>query len=200
MALLQLPVTHDKSRNIETARGYVRRARKSGAELCILPEIWNSPYATSAFPDCAEILPDVGDSIDDFVDIVGDDYHDDDVVDGGGGGGSGMQDDEKVASEDDTNRCRRRRHRRHWGASSIFLMEIAKSTGTYIVGGPVPEVVHRPPPPDEDRGGGSGGGDDDDEDERDGKKWATHYYNTCLILDPNGLVVGKHRKVHLFDV
>ena len=25
-------------------------------------------------------------------------------------------------------------------------------------------------------------------------------YNTCLIINPNGEVVGKHRKVHLFDV
>jgi len=25
-------------------------------------------------------------------------------------------------------------------------------------------------------------------------------YNTCLIINPSGKVVGKHRKVHLFDV
>ena len=25
-------------------------------------------------------------------------------------------------------------------------------------------------------------------------------YNTCLIINPSGKVIGKHRKVHLFDV
>ena len=45
----------------------------------------------------------------------------------------------------------------------------------YIVGGSIPEVV-----PSHDN---------------DNKK-----YNTCLVINPSGKVVGKHRKVHLFDV
>lgn len=49
-------------------------------------------------------------------------------------------------------------------------MEMAKSTNMYIVGGSVPEISS-------------------------GK-----LYNTCLVIDPTGVVVGKHRKVHLFDV
>jgi len=54
VALLQLPVSADKSTNLSTAREYVIEARESGASLCVLPEIWNSPYATAAFPDYAE--------------------------------------------------------------------------------------------------------------------------------------------------
>jgi len=50
-------------------------------------------------------------------------------------------------------------------------MQIAKSTNMYIVGGSIPEVSN------------------------DNK-----IYNTCLIINPSGKVVGKHRKVHLFDV
>jgi omega-amidase len=52
-----------------------------------------------------------------------------------------------------------------------MLMEMAKSSDMYIVGGSVPEISS------------------------DGK-----LYNTCLIIDPSGKVVGKHRKVHLFDI
>ena len=29
-------------------------------QLVVLPEIWNSPYATGAFPEYAEVLPKVG--------------------------------------------------------------------------------------------------------------------------------------------
>ena len=25
-------------------------------------------------------------------------------------------------------------------------------------------------------------------------------YNTCLCINPEGTIVGKHRKVHLFDI
>ena len=131
VALLQLPVTSCKSTNIQTAKEYIQKAYQSGAKLCVLPEIWNSPYATSAFKEYAEVLPNVGDSLsDDNLDYSGE-----------------------------------------WGESSKFLMQIAKSTNMYIVGGSIPEVSN------------------------DNK-----IYNTCLIINPSGKVVGKHRKVHLFDV
>lgn len=57
-----------------------------------------------------------------------------------------------------------------WGPSAKMLMEMAKSLDMYIVGGSVPEVC-------------------------DGK-----LYNTCLVVNPDGKVIGKHRKVHLFDI
>jgi len=131
VALLQLPVTSCKSTNIQTAKEYIQKAYHSGAQLCVLPEIWNSPYATSAFNEYSEVLPNAGDSV---------------------------SDDEEDSSGE-------------WGQSSKFLMQIAKSTNMYIVGGSIPEITD------------------------DGK-----IYNTCLIINPNGKVVGKHRKVHLFDV
>ena len=130
VALLQLPVTSCKSSNIQTAKEYIQKAHQSGAQLCVLPEIWNSPYATSAFKEYAEVLPNVGDSL--------------------------SVDDEQGGD---------------WGESSKFLMQIAKTTSMYIVGGSIPEVSN------------------DDK-----------IYNTCLIINPSGKVVGKHRKVHLFDV
>jgi omega-amidase len=149
--------------------------------MCVLPEIWNSPYATAAFPDYAEVLPDVGDSIAD------------DVV-----GGSDDDDDD----DDDYDR-HIRRGRGSWGESSQFLMEVAKSTGMYVVGGSVPEVVHRR----RTAAAAAAASGDHHEEEREGRRTtatatatAPRYYNTCLIVDPSGRVIGKHRKLHLFDV
>jgi omega-amidase len=142
VALLQVPVTESKLMNLKTARDYVKRAYDAGAKLTVLPEIWNSPYATSAFADYAEMLPNVGDQLmeevpsnDGEISEVGDDVADD-----------------------------------GWGPSSRLLMTLAKQYNMYIVGGSIPEQC-------------------------DNK-----IYNTCLIINPDGEVVGKHRKVHLFDV
>jgi hypothetical protein len=59
VALCQVPVTPNKEENIKVTRKYIREAVKNGAEIVVLPEIWNSPYATSAFPKYAEAIPDV---------------------------------------------------------------------------------------------------------------------------------------------
>ncbi|KAA8495166.1 Omega-amidase NIT2 [Porphyridium purpureum] len=52
-----------------------------------------------------------------------------------------------------------------------MLLETAQETGMYIVGGSVPEIT------------------------QDGK-----VYNTSLSVSPQGQLVAKHRKVHLFDI
>lgn len=56
--------------------------------------------------------------------------------------------------------------------SSAMLMQFAADNKLWLIGGSIPE-----------RG---------TEDDR--------LYNTCLVIDPSGKVVGKHRKVHLFDI
>jgi omega-amidase len=124
VALCQFPVSHDKARNHETASAYLNKAAAQGAKLAVLPEIWNGPYATAAFPDYAEVLPNVGD---------------------------------KTISDQ--------------APSAQLLQKHAKDSNMYIVGGSVSEV-------------------DDD-----GK-----IYNTCLVFNPSGDIVAKHRKVHLFDI
>lgn len=131
VALLQVPVTESKSKNLKTASDYLQKAHDAGAKLTVLPEIWNSPYATSAFGDYAEVLPNVGDK---------------------------LKEDED-STED------------NWGESPRLLMTLAKQYNMYIVGGSIPETTS------------------------DNK-----IYNTCLIINPSGEVVGKHRKVHLFDI
>ena len=88
-------------------------------------QIWNSPYATAAFPEYAEILPNIGDS--------------------------------EAESP-----------------SSKLLIDAAKELEMWIVGGSIPERITQ-----------------------DGEE---KIYNTCLVLNPEGEVVAKHRKVHLFDI
>ncbi|GFO02818.1 omega-amidase nit2, partial [Plakobranchus ocellatus] len=56
------------------------------------------------------------------------------------------------------------------GPSTQALSEAAKNNSVYIVGGSIPE--------------------------KDGD----NLYNTCAIYNPNGEMVAKHRKVHLFDI
>jgi len=56
------------------------------------------------------------------------------------------------------------------GPACQMLSSIAKETGTYIIGGSFPEKDY------------------------------DQIYNTCLIFDPNGNQIGKHRKMHLFDI
>jgi omega-amidase len=92
----------------------------------VLPEIWNSPYATAAFAEYAESLPKIGDS----------------------------------SAES--------------SPSSQLLIDAAKKHGLWIVGGSIPERI-----------------------QEDGKE---KIYNTCLVLNPEGTVVAKHRKMHLFDI
>ena len=131
VALCQFHVTHDKKTNEETAKKYLSQAKEKGATMAVLPEIWNSPYATSAFPEYAESLPNIGDGL--------------------------TSSDSKWSS-----------------SASRLLMEAARDLDMWIVGGSVPERVM-------------------EEDEE-------KIYNTCLVLNPDGVVVAKHRKVHLFDV
>ena len=58
--------------------------------------------------------------------------------------------------------------------SASMLCTEAKNLGLWLVGGSVPEL----------------------EDLDSGRK----IYNTCIVVNPEGEIVGKHRKVHLFDI
>ena len=57
MGLCQMAVTEDKVLNLSTARAAIQKAAALGANLISLPECWNSPYATSSFPQYAEEIP-----------------------------------------------------------------------------------------------------------------------------------------------
>ena len=55
IALLQTPVTADKAENLRNACAQVREAAQNGAELVILPEMFNCPYTNACFPRYAEM-------------------------------------------------------------------------------------------------------------------------------------------------
>lgn len=122
VALCQFHVTDNKDVNHQTASDYLQRAVDANAALVVLPEIWCSPYATAAFAEYAEQLPDMG-----------------------------------------ANSC-------PTSPSAEILRSYAQKHKLWIIGGSIPE-------------------------KHDG-----NIYNTCLVFDPTGTVVAKHRKVHLFDI
>ena len=56
------------------------------------------------------------------------------------------------------------------GPSTDALVKSAKDSGVFLIGGSIPE--------------------------KDGDK----IYNTCTVYNPNGDMIAKHRKMHLFDI
>ena len=111
---MQMLVGSDKATNLKNAERLVNQACDGHADVVVLPEIWNSPYAVDEFRKHAE------------------------PIDG--------------------------------GPSVELLKTLAKERNVWIVGGSVPEL-------------------------HDDK-----VYNTAPIINSDGVLVEKHRKVHLFDI
>ncbi len=114
IGICQLQVSESKPENLNRAERLMRKAREGGADILVLPEMFNCPYDNRYFPVFAE--------------------------------------------EEQT------------GETVRFLAETAASLQCYIVGGSIPE--------------------------RDGDR----IYNASFIFDPKGQRIGKHRKLHLFDI
>lgn len=114
LAVCQINVTGDKTLNIKHAGDVVQQAASRGAQVVLLPEMFNCPYDTRVFPDYAESYPQ--------------------------------------------------------GETVQMLSRVAAELGIVLVGGSIPE--------------------------RDGNI----VYNTCFVFGPQGDLLGRHRKMHLFDV
>ena len=54
IALCQMKVAADKAANRSKAAAFIQRARLSGAEIVVLPEMWGCPYDETYFRDFAE--------------------------------------------------------------------------------------------------------------------------------------------------
>ncbi|MBP1920721.1 carbon-nitrogen hydrolase family protein [Youngiibacter multivorans] len=54
IGLVQLMVTDDKEKNLRKAEKFVRIAAEDGADMVVLPEIFNCPYDNAYFRDFAE--------------------------------------------------------------------------------------------------------------------------------------------------
>lgn len=114
LAVCQLNVVEEKPINITRAEQMVREAAGMGAQVVVLPEMFNCPYQSKLFPAYAEPYPG--------------------------------------------------------GETVRVLARVAGELGIVLVGGSIPES--------------------------DGEL----VYNTSFIFGPNGRLLGRHRKMHLFDV
>lgn len=54
IATIQMKVSEDKLENIQIAKEYIEKVTQSGADIAVLPEMFNCPYQTSNFPVYAE--------------------------------------------------------------------------------------------------------------------------------------------------
>lgn len=124
IALCQIAVGDDKAANIATASTAISTAAANSAQVVVLPECWNSPYATTSFPQYAEEIPAAKAQLD---------------------------------------------AAKH--PSTLALSELAAKHKVFLVGGSIPE-----------------------------KDAAGKVYNTSVTFSPEGELIAKHRKVHLFDI
>jgi predicted amidohydrolase len=113
IGLIQMKVQQDKMKNIEIAKHFIAKVVEEGADMAVLPEMFNCPYNTVNFPIYAE---------------------------------------------------------EEGGETFRLLSDLARENHIYLVAGSIPE--------------------------REGDK----VYNTSFVFDRKGNKIGKHRKMHLFDI
>lgn len=113
IGLVQMEVSDDKRQNWATAKKLSNKVRQQGAELIVLPEMFNSPYEAECFSEYAEPIP---------------------------------------------------------GPTTDFLSNLARDLKVYLVGGSIPE------------------------------RSQDTIYNTAPIYNPQGELIARHRKIHLFNV
>ena len=119
IALCQMNVVDNKEENIRKAIQMIRESKKQGADLAVLPEMFNCPYENEKFIEYAEEL-----------------------------------DNSQTLNE---------------------IAEIAKEENIHVLAGSIPELEV-------------------------GTEDAKSIYNTAVLFDDEGKILGKHRKMHLFDI
>ena len=120
IALCQMNVVDNKEENIGKAIQMIKESKKQGADLAVLPEMFNCPYENEKFIEYAEEL-----------------------------------NDSKTLSE---------------------IAKHAKEEDIHVLAGSIPEL------------------EVNDEDNSES------IYNTAVLFDNKGKFLGKHRKMHLFDI
>ena len=77
------------------------------------------------------------------------------------------------------------------GPSCTMMRDAAKEFGVVIIGGSIPEIV----PYNNNDNDNNNNDSDSDKKEKEYK-----LYNTCFCFGRKGELIGRHRKVHLFDI
>ena len=113
LAVCQMKIGDDKNKNLSVAEDMIKESSGLGAQMVVLPEVFNAPYQSALFPDYAESFP---------------------------------------------------------GITTEFLARSAALHKIYLIGGSIIE-------------------------KEDGR-----LYNSSFIYGPTGDLLGRHRKIHLFDV
>jgi predicted amidohydrolase len=113
-AICQMKVIADKDKNLQKAGEMIQASAAKGADLVVLPEIFNGPYDSQLFASFAETFP---------------------------------------------------------GKTTEFIANCARQNQVHIVGGSIAEKGE------------------------EGK-----IFNTCYTFNKEGALIGKHRKIHLFDI
>jgi len=54
LAIIQMGIGLDKQKNIEVMESYIKSASEAGADIAVLPEMFNCPYSNKYFVDYAE--------------------------------------------------------------------------------------------------------------------------------------------------
>lgn len=114
IGICQMPVTVNKEQNLNRARDMAAEAARAGAQVVVLPEMFNCPYQHQFFTRFAETYPD--------------------------------------------------------GDTFRMLAGTARDLGVYLIGGSIPEA-------------------------EDGRT-----YNTCFVYGPDGRLLGRQRKLNLFNI
>ena len=128
VALCQMNVMDDKEKNIEKAIQMIKESKKQGADLAVLPEMFNCPYENEKFIEYAEEL-----------------------------------DESETLNE---------------------IAEIAKEENIHVLAGSIPELELN----------------EKNNDDKDNINEKQSIYNTSVFFDNHGKILGKHRKMHLFDI
>lgn len=123
IALCQMNVVDNKEKNIKKAIQMIRDSKKQGADLAVLPEMFNCPYENEKFIE------------------YGEEFEDSQTL----------------------NR----------------IAETAKEEDIHVLAGSIPEIEMSLA-----------------EEGKDEKS----IYNTSVLFDNHGKILGKHRKMHLFDI
>jgi predicted amidohydrolase len=116
IAMCQMEVVDDKNKNLEKAKSMIIESKNKGADITILPEMFNCPYENEKFIQYCE-------------------------------------------SQDNS-------------ISLDLISNIAKELNIHVLVGSIPELVVS----------------------------NNKIYNTSFFFDDNGVLLGFHRKLHLFDI
>ena len=144
IALCQMKVIDNKEKNMEKAIQMIKESKKQGANLAVLPEMFNCPYENEKFIEYAEELKD-----------------------------------SKTLNE---------------------IAKVAKEENIHVLAGSIPELEKNDENDSDNNSYTNSNNNSNNNSKNNSKNTNKSIYNTAVLFDNNGNILGKHRKIHLFDI